>query len=185
MFITKHLAKETTTIVDEFHLFNHSIISILQPLLLIIIITKVLVIIIAILLLVLLGVMLGQGWSQDDVGTSRDDRRDYEYCTWMYMNVVLTDWILLGSNILKFAEMYSDYNGYFLMYSRDSELGMCEDCNNTFTASCISPRLAKYTPPALSTLPVARLNKLIYRAFLNLISEKRNIDPCNDQFLTN
>ena len=162
MFITKHLAKETTTMVDEFHLFNHSIISILQPLLLIIIIIKVLVIIIAILLLLLLGVMLGQGWSQDDVGTSRDDRRDYEYCTWMYMNVVLTDWILLGSNILKFAEMYSDYNGYFWMYSRDSELGMCEDCNNTFTASCISPRLAKYTPPALSTLPVARLNKLIY-----------------------
>ena len=61
MFITKHLAKEITTMVDEFHLFNHSIISILQPLLLIIIITKVLVIIIAILLLLLLGVMLGQG----------------------------------------------------------------------------------------------------------------------------
>ena len=61
MFITKHLAKETTTIVDEFHLFNHSIIITLQPLLLIIIIIKVLVIIIAILLLIMLRVMLGQG----------------------------------------------------------------------------------------------------------------------------
>ena len=175
MFITKHLAKEITTMVDEFHLFNHSIISILQPLLLIIIIIKVLVIIIAILLLLLLGVMLGQGWSQDDVGTSRDDRRDYEYCTWMYMNVVLTDWILLGSNILKFAEMYSDYNGYFWMYSRDSELGICEDCNNTFTASCISRRLAKYTPPALSTLPVARLNKLIYIVLFWIWSARNEI----------
>ena len=62
--------------------------------------------------------------------------------------------------MLRFAEMYSDYNGYIWMFFVILNLAYVNIAIH-HSIRYISPSGQVYTP-TLGTLPVARLNKLIY-----------------------